>query len=77
MNTRIDYADVIPSNIARIIKAKGIKQSYVAELSGFSNQQFSDIVHRKKVIRAEFVPRIAAALGVSIPELYEHDGRSA
>lgn len=72
MVEKINYSAVIPNNISRIIKRKGIKQSYVADLSGFSYQQFSDILHGKKILRAEYIPRIAAALGVGIPELYDH-----
>lgn len=51
-------------------KERNIKLSYVAEQVGLSNQQFSDMLHCRKIIRAEYMPSIAVAIGVSIETLY-------
>lgn len=64
--TQSDLANIIRA----IIKRKGLIQRAVAECAGFSEQQFSDMLYGRKVIRAEFVPGVAKALGVKVAELY-------
>jgi len=61
---------VVPDNIRRIMAQKGFIQKAVASRSGFSQQQFSDMLNGRKMIRAEYIPAIADALGVKINELY-------
>lgn len=62
---------VVTENIKRIIEQKGLKQRIVADRSGFSKQQFCDMLHGRKVMRAEYVQEIAKALDVSVSELYD------
>ncbi len=61
---------VLIVNINRIIWHKGLKKGAVAKDSGFSPQQFSDMLNGRKVIRAEYIPAIAHALSASIDDLY-------
>ena len=61
----------IAAGIKCIMASKGIYQKTVAARSGFSNQQFSDMLNGRKVIRAEYLPRIANALNVDVNELFQ------
>lgn len=45
-------------------------QRVVASRSGFTEQQLSDMLNGRKVIRADYLVRIADAIGVSIEDLY-------
>ncbi len=64
------YEDVI-SNIKNIISDKGIKQKVVAERAGFTPQEFSNILNdRRKLLRVEYIPAIAFAMGVNVNDLY-------
>lgn len=66
--------DLIVANIKRIIANKNLKQSGVARQSGFSDSEFSNMLNdRRKLIRVEFLPDIANALGVEINELFRSD----
>ena len=63
--------DQIIHNIRAIIKEKGFKQKVVAERAGFSEQDLSHILNdRRQLLRVEHIPRLAAALGVEIKELF-------
>lgn len=65
-----NYEDVI-SNIKNIISAKGMKQKTVAERAGFTSQEFSNILNdRRKLLRVEYIPAIAFAIGVDVNDLY-------
>lgn len=66
MKTGLDIAN----NVGSIIESKGLYQRFVAEKAGFTQQQFSDMLNGRKVIRAEYIPRIADALGVNIGDLF-------
>lgn len=57
-------------SIRNCIKQKGLVQGYVAEKAGFSYQQFSDMLNGRKLLLAEYIPRIANALGVTANEIY-------
>lgn len=63
--------------IKQSMAAKGLYQKFVAEKSGFTEQQFSDMLNGRKVIRAEYLPRIAGALGVSVGDLFVDTGQSS
>lgn len=64
------YEDVI-SNIKSIISDKGMKQKAVAEKAGFTSQEFSNILNdRRKLLRVEYMPAIAVAIGVDVNDLY-------
>lgn len=62
---------VIINNIRRLISERGMKQGFVAEQAGFTVQEFSHMMNGRKVLSAVYIPRIAAALGVSYNELFE------
>lgn len=66
--------DLVVSNIKKIISDKNLKQNGVAKHSGFSDSEFSNMLNsRRKLIRVEFLPDIAKALGVEINELFKSD----
>ena len=55
----------------RVIIAKnGLKQKRVAERCGFTPIEMSLMLHGKKTIKADYMPRIASALGVEINDIY-------
>lgn len=56
--------------IKSIVREKGLKQIRVAEKAGFTPQQFSAMLNGKKLILAEYMPRIANALDVDVMEIY-------
>lgn len=66
-----EYSGVILGNIRNAIRDSGLKQRAVAERCGLTEMQFSDLLCGRRVLRAEFIPRIAAALGVGVDTLYE------
>lgn len=61
---------VVPENIERIIKEKGIKQYAVANKAGYTKQQFNDMLNGRKIIKAIDILAIAKALEVSPNDLY-------
>lgn len=65
----------IKIGIQSAIKRKGMIQKAVAEKSGFTEQQFSDMMHGRKAILAEYIPRIAYAIGVEVGELFADTGQ--
>ena len=68
--------DPIAVGIKRIISDKGLVQKGVANRAGLTEQQFSDMLNDRKIIRAIDLFGIADALGVEIAEIYEA-GRAA
>lgn len=65
-----NYVKII-SNIKNILSEKGLKQGYVAEKSGFTDQQLSNILNFRKQLRVEHIPRIAYGLGVEPNEIFK------
>jgi len=63
----------VGKNIKRCIKEKRKLIKYVADECGFTQQQMSQMISGRKVIRAEYIPGIARAIGVEIPELFRED----
>ena len=61
----ITYSNII-TNIKKLIKNKGLKQSFVAKQAGFNSQSFSDILNGRKLLRVEHLPELADALEVEI-----------
>lgn len=57
--------------IEKIMKENGYVQKIVAEKSGFSEQQFSDMLCGRKIIRADFLVPIAKAMRVNIQDIYD------
>lgn len=75
MCARPEYDDII-SNIKQIIEEKGLKQGFVAEKSGFTPQEFSNILNdRRKLLRVEHLWDIAMTLGVNVNDLYGVEGK--
>ena len=66
----IIIASRVVTGIRLAMVARGMTQKSVAERSGFTEQQFSDMLNGRKVIRAEHLPPIAKALNVDINDLF-------
>lgn len=53
-----------------------MKQKVIAERAGFTPQEFSNILNdRRKLLRVEHMPAIAAAMEVDVNELYGMHGK--
>lgn len=64
--------DTLVANIKQIISTKGLKQGVVAKRANFTESEFSNMLNeRRKLIRSEYLPRIAFALEVDISELFK------
>lgn len=66
-----EYNEPAAKNIARIIKDKGLKQTYVAFKAGYTTQELSDMLNGRKLIKVCDIPRIAKVLGVKSDDIYE------
>lgn len=62
--------DPIAVGIKKIILDKGLVQRSVAKRAGFSEQQLSDMVNSRKIIKASDLMPLSKALGVEISEIY-------
>lgn len=62
----------INERIRDILEERSLIQRDVAEKAGFTPMQFSDMLSGRKLIKAEYIPAIAMALGVPIRELFEN-----
>lgn len=60
----------IVDNTRRIIAERGLKKRAVAEMAGFSENQFSAILNKRRVVRDIDVIAIARALDVTPNELF-------
>lgn len=61
----------VAAGIDKIIHDSGFIQKVIAEKAGFTNQQFSDMLCGRKVIRADYIVPIAKALKVTVQEIYD------
>lgn len=59
--------------IRQIMAAKGIKQKYVAEQIGFTEQEFSNMMNGRRMLKVDDIKPICKALGVRSGELFEED----
>lgn len=57
-------------NIDRIIREKGLKQSYVAEKAGFKAQELNDMLNGRRLIKSCDIPPLAKVLGVTSDDIY-------
>ena len=73
MNTNEEYKKIV-TNIKNIIKSKKLKKGDIALKLELSDQQFSDILHGRKLLRVENIPLIAEALEVDIADLFYPKG---
>lgn len=64
------YEEVV-SAVKQILTEKGMKQYVVAERAGFSEQEFSNMLNGRKLLRVEYIPKITKALGISPNDLFE------
>lgn len=62
--------DPIAEGIKHIIAEKGLIQKKVAFRSGFTEQQLSDMLNNRKIIKAIDLFSLADALGVTAQEIY-------
>ena len=62
----------IADNIKTIIRKKGILQSDLAQIAGYSRQQLNNMLQGRKLIRADDIPRIADALSLTPNDLYNY-----
>ena len=69
--------DPICYGIHRIINDMGYKKNAIAKRAGFSEQQFSAMLNGRKIIRAEYMPRSAKALDVSVADIYDAGAEEA
>lgn len=72
-----EYNMTIPKNIEALIKERGLKRNAVAKWAGFSNQQFTDMLNGRKIIKVCDAMAIADALGISISDLFGDTDRPA
>lgn len=56
-------------NIRRLIRTKGLKQTFVAEQAGLTDQQLTDILNNRRLLRVEHLEPLARALGVTVETL--------
>lgn len=65
----VEPLDPVAIGIRKKIAEKGLRQKAVASLAGFTEQQFSDMLNGRKIIKAYDLFRIAEALGVEAADL--------
>ena len=65
-----EYNGKIPENIRKIIAEKGFKQGFIAKRAGMTDQQLTDIVNGRRIIKVSDVTSLASALGVGILDIY-------
>lgn len=65
----------VPRNLNRIIKERGLKQSAVARWAGYSDQQFTDMLNGRKIIKPCDILAISDAIGVSVGDLFVNTGQ--
>ena len=65
---------IVPLNMMRIIREKGLKQKFIAERAGYSEQQLSDMLNGRKLIKPCDLYAIAGAMDVNVGELFDHSG---
>ena len=56
-------------NIRSLIRTKGLKQTFVAEQAGLTDQQLTDILNNRRLLRVEHLEPLARVLGVTIEAL--------
>ena len=61
---------ILIKNIQKIMEQRGLVPLEVAERARLSQVEFEKLLIGSKVITAEYIPRIASALEVSIDALY-------
>lgn len=65
---------VVAKNVRRIISEKGLKQSAIAQKSGFSPCEFNSMLNGRRIMRAVDISSIIIALDVDANELFKKEG---
>lgn len=60
----------VARGIKNIVREKGLRNQFVADKAGFTQQQFSDMINGRKLILAEYLPGLAQALGVTVMDIF-------
>ena len=63
---------IVAVNVKRICSERGLKHKAVAERTGHSEKEFSNMLCGRKRIVADDIPVIATALGVMPNELFRN-----
>lgn len=63
----------VNNNLKQIIDEKGIKQKYLAEKAGISEQTLSNLIKNRHDISLRVAFQISYALGVPIEEIFSLD----
>lgn len=66
-------ADPVIRKIRQLIREKGIKQKFVADHIGFTEQEFSNMMNGRRMLKVDDIKPICKALGVRSGELFEED----
>ena len=69
--------DPVAIGIKKAIIARGLIQKTVAKRAGYTEQQFSDMLNDRKIIKACDMMAIADAIGVEVADLYDAGQSSA
>lgn len=68
---------LVQENLIRVINEKDLKKKSVARRAGITQQMLSDIIAGRKIIRADMVPALAAAVDVPITEMFRESEKGA
>ena len=69
--------EITARGIRRILRQKKLTQRKAAALAGFTPTQFNDMLQGRKHIMADYLPRIAGAMGVEPGEIFREDTAGA
>ena len=64
------WHDIIILNIRRMLDERGIRQTKVAEKLSVSKYAFNNMLSGRRIIRAEYIPIIAQALGCTCNDIF-------
>ena len=56
--------------LANVIRAKGLRNMYVAEKAGYKPQELSDMLNGRKLIKACDILKLSIVLGVTANDIY-------
>lgn len=62
------------NRLKEIIADRGIKQAWIAERAGMSNQGVSELVNEHRAPSLDTARKIARALGMSIDDIWPEEG---
>lgn len=66
-----DHNKPVAENILRIIREKGLKQTFVAKNAGYTPQMLNDMLTGRKIIKVNDAICLSSALGVEVNCLFE------